>query len=83
MLEILLFAAASHQLTTPRLLFRRANTGRFKDHITILIENDESADLSCPVDFGAAVNDLTDQSAATASTATGYHSAPLQLNNAL
>jgi len=81
-LEILLCAAASRKLNTARLLSRRANIGRFKDHLTILIENDESADLSCPLDTNAAVTDLI-QSDAAASTANGNHSAVPQLNDDL
>jgi len=58
---------------------------RAQEHLTILIENDESADRSCPQNFDAAVNDLTlkMQSAVAASTANGNHSSVPQLINAL
>jgi len=64
---------------------RRANIARFKNHLTILIENDKSADLCCPLHIDAAINELTlkIQSAAAASTTNGIHSAVSQLNNAL
>jgi len=56
-IEILLCATASAPLTTPRLLSRGAYIGRL-NHLSILFENDESDDLSCPLDIDAAANDL-------------------------
>jgi len=72
------------QYATPRLLSSRTNIARFKDNLTNPIEYDEFANLSCPMGFDAAVNNLTfeNQSAAAASTVNNNHIAVPHLNNA-